>query len=379
MDPAIRLLRELVAIDSVNPTLVPGAAGEGQIADAIAAHLKRLGLDVERQEAAPGRANVIGVVEGRRKGRSLMFCGHTDTVGVEGMQAPFDPVERDGRLYGRGAQDMKGGLAAMIDAARVVAAQGLDAGRLVVAAVVDEEYASVGADALVTRWRADAGVVTEPTDLQIAIGHKGFAWFEVVTHGRAAHGSRPKDGRDAIVRMGRVLHELEQLDRRLQARAPHPLLGTASLHASVIGGGRELSSYPDRCALTFERRTLPGETDRMVGDEIEVLLSRLRVADADFAATLTPLFSRPPYGIDADHELPAALRRALGPPSGSAADTSPFTGMSFWTDAAVLGSAGIPCVLFGPGGAGLHSAEEYVEIQDVLRCRDALAALARTW
>src|SRR5262245_31289004 len=224
MDPVLKLLRDLVAIDSVNPSLVPGAAGEAAIADAIATHLGRLGLDVELQEAAPGRPNVIGVLEGRRKGRSLMFCGHMDTVGVEGMRAPFDPVERDGRLFGRGSQDMKGGVAAMIDAARVVATEGLESGRLIVAAVVDEEYGSVGGDARATRWRADAAVVTEPTDLRIAVGHKGFCWIDVETRGRAAHGSRPADGRDAILRMGRVLHALEQLDRDLQAGQPHPLM-----------------------------------------------------------------------------------------------------------------------------------------------------------
>jgi acetylornithine deacetylase len=371
MDPAVRLLRELIAIDSVNPSLVPGAAGEGQIAGAVADHLRRLGLDVELQEAAPGRPNVIGVLEGRSKGRSLMLCGHLDTVGVDGMTAPFDPVERDGRLYGRGAQDMKGGIAAMIDAVRVVADEGLESGGVIVAAVVDEEYASVGADALVTRWRADGAVVTEPTDLQIAIAHKGFAWFEIVTRGCAAHGSRPRDGRDAILRMGRVLHALEQLDRDLQARPPHALLGTASLHASLIEGGRELSSYPDRCALKLERRTVPGEGDAVVVAEIESRLERLRRADAEFDEVLTPLFARPPYALSSDHALPRALSAAAG--------RDDCVGMSFWTDAAVLGSAGIPSVLYGPGGAGLHSLEEYVEIQDVLRCRDALAALARAW
>jgi acetylornithine deacetylase len=395
MDPVISLLRELVAIDSVNPTLVPGAAGEAAIAGAIAAHLRRIGLDVELQDAAPGRPNVIGVLEGRRKGRSLMFCGHVDTVGVEGMDAPFDPIERGGRLYGRGAQDMKGGVAAMMDAARVVASEGLESGRLIVAAVVDEEYGSVGADALVTRWRADAAVVTEPTDLQIAIGHKGFCWVDVETRGRAAHGSRPKDGRDAILRMGRVLHELEQLDRRLQSGPAHPLMGAASLHASVIGGGRELSSYPDRCTLKLERRTIPGEDDGTVTAEMEAILARLRQADPEFDATFARMFSRPPYAIAAEHPLPQALRearaqaqgplpdaraQAQGPlPDARAKRADDFVGMSFWTDAAVLGSAGIPSVLFGPGGAGLHSVEEYVEIQDVLRCRDALAALARAW
>ena len=328
---------------------------------------------------------MIGVLEGRGKGRSLMLCGHVDTVGVDGMTAPFDPVERDGRLYGRGSQDMKGGVAAMIDAARVVADGGLAAGRLIVAAVVDEEYASLGADALVTRWRADGAVVTEPTDLQIAIGHKGFAWFEVETRGRAAHGSRPLEGRDAILRMGRVLHALEALDRRLQAAAPHPLMGTASLHASTIEGGRELSSYPDRCALKLERRTVSGEPDRAVIGEIQEILARLKAEDPEFEATVTPLFGRPSYEIAADHDLPRALKQArdqAGPDAqahGPRPDMNAFVGMSFWTDAAVLGSAGIPSVLFGPGGAGLHSVEEYVEVQDVLRCRDALAALARGW
>src|SRR5215471_282188 len=394
MDPALKLLRDLVTIDSVNPMLVPGAAGEGAIADVIAAHLRRIGLDVEMQEAAPGRPNVIGVLEGRARGRSIMFCGHVDTVGVEGMRAPFDPIERDGRLYGRGAQDMKSGIAAMIDAARVVAEQGLEAGRLVIAAVVDEEFASVGADALVTTFRADAAVVTEPTDLEIAVGHKGFAWTEIQTKGRAAHGSRPRDGRDAIVRMGRVLTALEALDQALQAVPPHPLLGTASLHASVIHGGRELSIYPDSCTLRLERRTLPGETDADVARELDTLLERLREADHEFEASATMLFSRPAYEVTAEHELPRALAhartKALGrfKASGPHGDTrasipdpraQQFVGMSFWTDAAVLGSAGIPSVLFGPGGAGLHSTEEYVNVDDVLMCRETLVTLARDW
>ncbi|MDQ3419881.1 MAG: M20/M25/M40 family metallo-hydrolase, partial [Acidobacteriota bacterium] len=217
-DPCIELLARLVSIDSVNPSLVDEAAAETGVAAAIADHLRGLGLEVHLQDVAPGRPNVIGVLDSGLPGPSLMFCGHTDTVGVEGMAAPFTPSIRDGRLYGRGSQDMKGGVAAMIDAARVVRERGLNRGRLIIAAVVDEEFESIGADALVKEWRADAAVVTEPTDLQIGIGHKGFAWFEIETAGRAAHGSRPKDGRDAILRMGRVLARLEALDRSLQAR-----------------------------------------------------------------------------------------------------------------------------------------------------------------
>jgi len=374
MDPVIRLLSDLVAINSINPTLVAGAPGEAEIAAEVAAVMRRFGLDVETQLAAPGRPNTIGVLEGRRKGRALMFCGHLDTVGVAGMAAPFAPIERDGRLYGRGTQDMKSGVAAMIDAARLVAESGgLDAGRLIVAAVVDEEHSSIGADALVATWTADAAVVTEPTGLEIAVGHKGFAWIDVEVRGRAAHGSRPADGQDAILRMGRVLHHLEALDRDLQARRRHALLGTGSLHASIIDGGHELSSYPDRARLQMERRTLPGEPDSAALGEVQSILERLRRDDPTFRGDARAVFSRPAYELPADHELPRTLAAVVR----DAGRTPTLSGMSFWTDAAVLGHAGIPSVLFGPGGAGLHSAEEYVEVADVLACRNALAELAR--
>lgn len=371
-----RLLSDLVAIDSVNPTLVPGAAGEAAVARRIIEELDAIGLTVEVQVVAPGRPNVVGTLRGRAPGRSLMLCGHIDTVGVSGMDAPFDPVLKDGRLYGRGAQDMKGGVAAMIDAVRAIAESGgLDAGEVIVACVVDEEHSSIGADALVTRWRADAGVVTEPTDLDIAICHKGFAWSEIVTTGKAAHGSRPADGVDAIVHMGRVLVELGALDAALQAGARHPRLGSASLHASIIQGGHELSSYPDRCALQIERRTIPGEPAGALDLEVQAILARLAVADPAFHGAATPMFSRPPYEIDPAHPLPGLLAgtaRAVG----CRADT---IGMSFWTDAAVLGDAGIPSVLFGPTGAGLHSLEEWVDLASVRQCRDALVGLVRAW
>ena len=375
-EDVIGLVSSLVAIDSVNPSLVAGGAGEGAIAAFIAGWARDAGLEVEILEETPGRPSVLVRARGTGGGRTLMLCGHVDTVGVEGMAAPFMPAQRDGRLYGRGAQDMKGGVAAMIDAARVLATGGLAAGRLIVAAVVDEEYASLGADALVTEWQADAAVVTEPTDLEIAIAHKGFAWFEVETRGRAAHGSRPADGRDAILRMGRVLQRLEGLDRALQSRAPHALVGLPSLHASIVNGGRELSSYPDRCVLQFERRTIPGESDEVVKDELSRILAALSEADAEFDAEGHLLFARPSYELAAGHPLVAAAVRAVTAATGRALDVC---GMSFWTDAAVLGGSGIPSNLFGPGGAGLHSTEEYVRIADVLACRDVLVALARDW
>jgi acetylornithine deacetylase len=375
-DPVIACLRDLVAIDSVNPSLSPGARGEADVARRIASELEAIGLRVEVTEAMPGRPNVVGVLEGRAPGRSLMFCGHTDTVGVSGMPRPFAAEIRDGRLYGRGAQDMKGGVAGMIGAVRRIAESGgLARGQVIVAAVIDEEHASIGADALVAKWRADAAVVTEPTSLDIAVAHKGFQWIALETRGRAAHGSRPLEGRDAILRMGRVLSRLEALDQRLQRGPSHALLGAASLHASLIEGGHELSSYPARAALQYERRTLPGESADVARAEAEAILADLRLEDPEFDGEARHVLGRDAYEIEATSQLPTQLSAA----AKAAGCRASIVGMTFWTDAAILGAAGIPSVLFGPGGAGLHSIEEYVLLDDVCRCRDALAELARRW
>jgi len=360
-DETIDLLRDLVAIDSVNPSLVPGGAGEQAIADHVASYLRALGIDVVVQDAAPGRPNVIGVIESPQRGPSLMLCGHSDTVGVEGMDAPFTPVERDGRLYGRGTQDMKGGCASILGAAKVLASNGVKKGRVVIAIVADEEHSSIGAEALVKDWQCDAAIVTEPTDLNLAIGHKGFEWVEIATEGVAAHGSRPDDGVDAIAMMGRVLNRLEELDRNMPV---HPLLGRASLHASLISGGRELSTYPDRCTLHVERRTIAGEPPRITLREIETILDTLRHQDAKFKASAKFMFTRSPY-LTPEH---SPLPKLIGHPTMAA---------SFWTDAAILGEAGMDSVVFGPGGAGLHGIDEYVNIDEVIACRDMLINVAR--
>jgi acetylornithine deacetylase/succinyl-diaminopimelate desuccinylase-like protein len=271
---------------------------------------------------------------------------------------------------------MKGGVAAMVGAARaIVESGGLERGQLVIAAVADEEHSSLGADALVRGWRADAAVVTEPTGLDVAVAHKGFQWIAVETRGRAAHGSRPRDGRDAIMRMGRVLSRLERLEKRLRHGATHELLGSASLHASIIDGGEELSSYPARASLQFERRTLPGESPDVGLTEILTILNELRHEDSEFEADAQMVFGRGAYEIDPASPLPDALIGAASRVGGSPRRV----GMTFWTDAAILGSAGIPTVLFGPGGAGLHSTEEYVFVDDVCRCRDALFELVRAF
>ena len=376
MDPVIILLRDLVAIDSVNPSLVSGGAGEAAVAERIAAALRAAGIDVALTEVAPGRPNVVGVVEGRAPGRTLMLCGHTDTVGVAGMTAPFDPVVRDGRLYGRGSQDMKSGVAAMVDAAVQVAQDGgLPRGKLVVAAVADEEHASAGAEELAKAYTADGAVVTEPTDLRLATVHKGFEWVEVETRGRAAHGSRPEDGCDAILHMGRVLAKLEAVEARLEAGPTHPRLGRASLHASTIHGGQALSVYPDRCVLGVERRTVTGEAPDAGLTEVQGILSALAREDGGFDAAARQLLTRPPHEIEDDHPVCRALRRSL---RRRGLDAAP-TGMSFWTDAAILGRTGTPAVLFGPAGAGLHGPDEHVEIDSVRVCRDTLVELLRAY
>jgi acetylornithine deacetylase len=376
VDPVLQLARDLIAIPSVNPSLVPGAPGERDTAEYVAARLRLIGMDVEMHDALPGRPNVVGIADGRAPGPALMFCGHLDTVGVEGMDGPFDPVEREGRLYGRGAQDMKGGIAAMIHAAEsVLHGNGLSCGRLIVAAVADEEYASAGAEALVARLHADAAVITEPTDLAVGVAHKGFSAAEVVMHGRAAHGSRPAEGRDAILRMGRVLAKLEAEDRKLQGLPAHPLLGTGSLHASSIEGGGELSSYPASCRMQFERRTLPGEPLTAAEDDLRRIVAELRADDPELSADVRLLLARPPYALDPSHPLALAMLRACD----RAGCPARHEGLSFWTDAAILGGRGIATVLFGPGGAGLHGRIEYVRVDHLTRCRDVLVHVVGAW
>jgi acetylornithine deacetylase len=287
------------------------------------------------------------------------------------MAAPFAPDIRDGRLYGRGAQDMKGGVAAMMaGAAEWLTSGRRGSGRVIVAAVADEEYASIGAEAVAREWRADEAVIPEPTDLELGIAHKGFSCAEVVVHGRAAHGSRPADGRDAILRMGRLLNRIEARDQSLQKKHAHVLLGAPSMHTGTIRGGSSLSTYPAECVLQVERRTVAGERTSVCVEELERMAAALRAEDPEFECEIRLLLARPPYLVspDADvlHSLGAAVTQRFG--------TRPVTGLSYWTDAAILGEAGTPTVIFGPRGAGLHSAEEYVELDDVIGCRDVFAS-----
>ncbi len=362
------LLTDLVAIDSVNPELAPGGAGEGEIANCIADWGRANRLETHVQPAAPGRPNVILIARGSGGGRSLMLNAHTDTVGVEGMDAPFRPAIRDGRMYGRGAYDMKSGLAACMLALK--AARDMDlAGDVMLSAVVDEECRSIGAEALLAewgRWRADAVVIAEPTELEISIAHRGFVWLEIETLGLAAHGSRPHLGVDAIAKMGKALVALEAHDRQLRATPTHDLLGSGSLHASIISGGEEMSMIPARCKLLLERRTLPGETRASVEAEAQAILDEIAAADPDFKAQVRATFSRSAYHIDAGHPLVQRLKRVAEARLGGARR---LIGSSWWMDSALFGDKGIPTVVLGPAGAGAHARDEWVDLASVEACR----------
>ncbi|MGH3052238.1 MAG: M20/M25/M40 family metallo-hydrolase [Gaiellaceae bacterium] len=354
------LLSQLVAIDSVNPALVPGGAGEAEIARYVAHWLEERGLDVEVEEVVPGRPNVVGIAHGTGGGRSLLLNAHMDTVGYAGMDRPLEPMVSDGRLYGRGAYDMKASLAAIMLAGARARERGLR-GDVFITAVCDEEVASIGSEAVAGRYRVDAAVVSEPTEMRLCVAHKGFVWLEVETRGRAAHGSRPDLGVDAIAKMGQVLSGIDQLAGELAGREPHPLLGTGSVHASLIEGGQELSTYPERCVLQLERRTIPAEAPEQVEAEIRALVDGI---ESDVRTT----FVRHPFEVDESEVVVEAVRRHAGQPE--------TIGVPFWADSAVFQAAGIPTVVFGPGGEGAHAVEEWVSLDDAERCADVYLAVA---
>jgi acetylornithine deacetylase len=265
------LLNELIQIESVNPDLAKKGDGEREIAQYIGSYLEALGLGVRYQEVEKNRINVIGVYRGSGGGKSIMLNGHTDTVGVDRMEIePFVPEYKEGRVYGRGSLDMKGGVAAQIMAVRsLLESQAELKGDIILTFVADEEYKSIGTEAVLKDYTADAAVVCEPTNLRIVTAHKGFSWIKIEVLGRAAHGSLPERGIDAIMKAGKVLTEIEHLGSRVLIQKKHSLLGSPSIHASLIHGGIELSTYPDYCKIELERRTLPGEDQTTVTQEID--------------------------------------------------------------------------------------------------------------
>jgi acetylornithine deacetylase len=363
----IDLLANLVSIDSVNPSLVPGGAGEAEIAAFIGDWARAADLEADLLEGTSGRPSVLVRARGNGSGKTLLLCGHIDTVNVEGMADPHTPRIDGDRLYGRGAYDMKGGVAAALMACREAAKLGL-AGDVVVAAVADEEHASLGVQEALRAVRADAAVVTEPTELEIAVAHKGFIWTEIEVTGRAAHGSRPHLGIDAIVKAGPLLTGLGELDRALHERE-HPLVGRGSVHASTISGGVEMSSYPAQCVIGIERRTIPGETEADFETELDTLLEHCRAADPELVAEKRMGLVREPFEVDQSEEIVAAVAAAAG-------DGRPIGGASYWADSAFIAAAGIPTVLFGPGGEGAHAQEEWVSIDDTEKVARTLVEVA---
>lgn len=363
-DYVVKTTQQLVQIDSTSPSLSSDGAGETAIAQAVANHLNAYNIPVDQIEISPNRWNVIGTLKGRGSGRSLLLNAHMDTVGVTGMAEPFSGDIRDGKLYGRGSYDMKASLAAQLGVVKALFDAGVRlGGDLLVTAVADEEDKSIGTEHLLRHYSADAAIVTEPTDLSICRAHRGFIWFDVETIGRAAHGSRYQEGIDANMRMGRFLSQLEQLEQALLQRSPHPLAGPPSLHAALLHGGTEISVYAARCLLRMERRTIPGETVEQASTELQNIIKQLTAADPTFQASARATFWREPFSIRQDATIVQVLEHAAQSYFGKAPS---HIGQTFWTDAALFADAGIETVIFGPSGAGLHSAEEWVDVQSTV-------------
>lgn len=367
-------LADLVRINSVNPSLAPGGAGEAEVAAYLAGVLRGLGLEVTEHEPEPGRISIVGRLPGAGGGRSLMLNAHYDTVGVDEMADPFSAEIRDGKLYGRGAYDMKGSLAAQVAAAKALIEAGVRLqGDLLIAGVADEEYASIGTADLLNSYRPDGAIVTEPTALQTCLAHKGFVWMQVETFGRAAHGSRFELGVDANMRMGRVLARLERLEQTLCASEPHALVGPPSLHAATLRGGSELSMYAAHCQLGIERRTVPGESAEQVEGEIRAILDELAAEDETFQATLKTLLVREPFEVEPEADIVKAVDGATATVLGQ---PSPHIGDTPWMDSALLAAAGTETVVIGPAGGGAHAAEEWVELESVAQLAQVLAQAA---
>ncbi|HXT16946.1 MAG TPA: ArgE/DapE family deacylase [Gemmatimonadaceae bacterium] len=372
---AAALTRELVRIDSRNPSLVPGGPGEAKVARALRDVLVSWGFRAELHEAVPGRPNVVARV-GKAGARSLMFNGHLDVVGIDGMShAAWDAAESNGLIYGRGSCDMKAGVAAMCAAAARIADD--IEGEVVIAAVADEEFESIGTRALVESGvRADAAIVTEPTRLCIMPSHLGFVWLDVTTTGRAAHGSRWDLGVDAIRHAGLFLAELDRFDGGELATRSHRLLGRPSVHASLIEGGTGMSTYPETCTVRIERRTIPGESVEQVEAEIMSLLNTCAERRPTFHGTVRTTFSQGPSDVSMNAPIVQALDRAMR----WVDEEVRVEGMTAWTDAALLNAAGIPAICFGPGDISLaHAAEEYVPVAEIERATTVLARLAVDW
>jgi acetylornithine deacetylase len=317
--------------------------------------------------------------QGSGGGRTLILCGHIDTVGTASMTIPpFEPTLDGNRVYGRGSFDMKCGVAAILAAAAALVAEahavsGTAAatpwGAVLLALVADEEYKSLGSDHFAARYRADGCILAEPTAGELILSHKGFVWATVRTSGRAAHGSRWDLGRSAIGAMGKIIAALETYDETTLRARRDPVVGPASMHCALIEGGAGLSTYAPTCSLRVERRTLPGESPEQVLAEL-----RQVVSDAGETAQIALDFARPPLRCDRESPLARAVRGAARSVTGTAPKEG---GVGYWTDAAIFAGAGIPALVYGPNGAGAHEAMEWADVDSVLRTAAVLHEAAR--
>lgn len=375
IDDPVLLTQKLVQINSANPSMgsVPGP-GETAIARYIATWFEHRDLECHWIEPTKGRPSVVGVMRGTGGGKSLMFNGHIDTVTLVGYDGyPLCGNIQDGKLYGRGAADMKCGVAAAMVALANSRHLGLR-GDVIFAGVADEEDLSIGTeDVLRAGWRADGAIVNEPTNLCIVNAHKGFVWLEVTIYGIAAHGSRADLGVDAISKAGHFLAELDRYSQQLRSSDSGSLASTPTIHASLIKGGEEASSYPATCCITLECRTLAGQTASSVEREIREMLVKIQKNVADFSFDVKAKAERPAFEISRDDPFCQLVREEVGAAMG----TSPTVCTeSYWTDCALLAAEGIPSLLWGPIGEGLHAKEEWADVKSIKTVTSALTSMA---
>lgn len=358
----IHNLQRLVRINSINPSLSENGPGEQEIGLYIADQLEHLNIKTEIDYFGEGRLNVTGIIRGTGGGQSLMLNAHMDTVDVTHMPDPFSAKIDDGRLYGRGAQDMKGSIAAILSVAKYMQDNKISLrGDLILSFVADEEYNSMGTEYALSKYHTDGAIVTEPTDLDICIAHKGFGLFEIVTQGRSAHGGLPDEGIDANMHMAAVMQELSLMSNQFNSTKAHPLLGRPSIHIPVLNGGTAPFMYASQCKLILERRTLPGEKLADMLDSLEAIIKKL--SERQIKAEVTNLMWRDAFEGHREGPMVASLNDAIKsvtrkPPG--------FIGHTWWEDSALISDKGIDTVIFGPKGHGLHSAEEWVDIQSVI-------------
>lgn len=383
LDP-IQLLRDMIAIPSVNPMRAgSGLAVERELVEYVEATLRRAGIDCERQSVVEGRDNVVAVIQasttaGRDTRTGLMFNSHLDTVPVTNMTIePFDPVVRDGRVYGRGACDAKGSIAAMIAALVDHANSPERPVPIVFAAMADEEFSFGGSWKLIEKdWPVNACLVGEPTRLASIITHKGVARWRMNVTGTSAHGAMPELGHSAIYDAARVALALEAYAQELAGRSPHPLLGRPTLNVGRIAGGNAVNVVPDSCEFEVERRLLPGEDGRQVVRDCEEWVRR-RVGGGINLVVQEPYLVDPALDTPRDDSVVRAVGEAHMSEFGS---PSAIEGAHYGTDGSKLSLAGIETVVCGPGDiAQAHTCDEFIEIEQVERAVRLYRTVVARW